>query len=764
MRQAAIILFIVELTLLAASAVAASLSRKPNRTAVSLLCAGLMIPVIGNLIIIISTTATRADYGFYIYFIGMDIAIYTLLNFIFKYCEIKWPHWSLRVLVYILLLSDVIQLALNVKFNHAFSHEMVMVDLKPYFRLVPYVGQSWHRIVCYGLFFASVLILTYKYRVTPKINAEKYTIILMVMLCAGLIETYYIVSKRPIDMSMIAFGVLGILIYYFAILYRPVKYLDRMLASIVSDLPEALFFFDLTGQCIWANKPAYDLVGIDEGRLGEVKQNLDFLFDGIDYDNYGWCRKVEIGEGDDYRIYYIENRPMMDDSSNVTGIFLSIRDDTENHLAMKREMYKSTHDSLTGLYAREYLLECMNKFLRTDKKSDYLVLYVNITNFNVINDVFGSEFGKKTLKHIASFLKGYIKGKAVYGMLTKHTYGIILKKENFHPDEIEERLTNFAIGDEGLEHHIEVNVGVYEVRPDDTEDVLLMLESARLATTKLTDDRPEHIAFYDDMLRDEIVYDQLISNQLHDAIRERQIRPYLQPIVNSTGTLVGAEALVRWIHPDDGFLSPAAFIPVFEKNGLIAEVDKHMWRCACEILADWKKRGINKFISINISPKDFYFLDVYSELMSLVKQFGIDPIFLRIEITESVMMTDSDDRLKLVSDLRDAGFIVEMDDFGSGFSSLNLLKDMSVDVLKIDMQFLKDSETNERANMIIRNIISMAEDLSIVSLTEGVETFDQFQKLAKMGCQLFQGYYFSKPLPVDEFENVWFRRRAGSQI
>jgi EAL domain-containing protein (putative c-di-GMP-specific phosphodiesterase class I) len=128
------------------------------------------------------------------------------------------------------------------------------------------------------------------------------------------------------------------------------------------------------------------------------------------------------------------------------------------------------------------------------------------------------------------------------------------------------------------------------------------------------------------------------------------------------------------------------------------------------------------------------------------------------------MMTDSDDRLKLVSDLRDAGFIVEMDDFGSGFSSLNLLKDMSVDVLKIDMQFLKDSETNERANMIIRNIISMAEDLSIVSLMEGVETFDQFQKLAKMGCQLFQGYYFSKPLPVDEFENVWFRRRAGSQI
>jgi EAL domain-containing protein (putative c-di-GMP-specific phosphodiesterase class I) len=219
---------------------------------------------------------------------------------------------------------------------------------------------------------------------------------------------------------------------------------------------------------------------------------------------------------------------------------------------------------------------------------------------------------------------------------------------------------------------------------------------------------------------------------------------------------MGAEALVRWIHPDEGFLSPGKFIPVFERNGLIAEVDRYMWRCACEILADWKKRGINKFISINISPKDFYFMDVVKEIKDLVAEFDIDPVNLRIEITETVMMTEAADRIKLVDDLRASGFIVEMDDFGSGYSSLNLLKDMPVDVLKIDMQFLKDSERNMRAGMIIKNIINMSEDLGIASLTEGVETAAQFEKLYAMGCKLYQGYYFSKPVPREDFEKQWF--------
>ena len=272
----------------------------------------------------------------------------------------------------------------------------------------------------------------------------------------------------------------------------------------------------------------------------------------------------------------------------------------------------------------------------------------------------------------------------------------------------------------------------------------------------IRDDNHNPVVYYDDKLRNEIIHNQLISNQVKDAIASKQIRPYLQPIVDSRGMLSGAEALVRWIHPEEGFMNPGMFIPLFERNGLIAEVDRYMWRCACEKLSDWKSRGIGNFISINISPKDLYYMDVVSELKSLVEEHGIDPVKLRIEITESAVMDDAVDIHKAISELRDYGFIIEMDDFGSGYSSLNLLKDMNIDVIKIDMQFLKDSERNMKAGLIIKHIISMSEDLEIDTLIEGVETAKQFENLYAMGCKLYQGYYFSKPVSVEDFEKQWF--------
>ena len=264
-----------------------------------------------------------------------------------------------------------------------------------------------------------------------------------------------------------------------------------------------------------------------------------------------------------------------------------------------------------------------------------------------------------------------------------------------------------------------------------------------------------HVAIYDEKIRKDVLWAQHISAQLKEAIANKHVLPYLQPIVDKHGKIVGAEALARWIHPQDGFLSPAAFIPVFEKNGMIIEIDRHMWRCACEILAGWEKEGRDLFISVNISPKDFYFMDVASELKALAAEYKIDPSRLRIEITETTMMTDVENRMKVLEDLRKEGFIVEMDDFGSGYSSLNLLKDMPVDVLKIDMQFLTASADEEKGRTILQNIIQLSEELGMFSLTEGVETKSQMEMLADMGCKLFQGYYFAKPLPLPEFDDFF---------
>ena len=344
----------------------------------------------------------------------------------------------------------------------------------------------------------------------------------------------------------------------------------------------------------------------------------------------------------------------------------------------------------------------------------------------------------------------------MYGRLSNNAFGILIDKEDFISKPSNENMSNFTVRGYNLEHRVQIKYGIYDFTRDEGDDIALFFDSARLATTKIKDNYQGCIAYYDDELRNEIIHNQLISNQLKEAIETNQIRPYLQPIVDSRGMLAGAEALVRWIHPDEGLMNPGEFIPVFERNGLIADVDKHMWKCACEMLADWKERGIDSFISINISPKDFYYLDVVTELKSLAEEYGINPKRLRVEITETAVMSDSVDILKLIADLREYGFIVEMDDFGSGYSSLNLLKDMSIDLIKIDMQFLKDSERNLKSSLIIKNIINMSEDLGIDTLTEGVETAKQYEMLYDMGCQLYQGYYFSKPVPLDKFEEQWF--------
>lgn len=301
----------------------------------------------------------------------------------------------------------------------------------------------------------------------------------------------------------------------------------------------------------------------------------------------------------------------------------------------------------------------------------------------------------------------------------------------------------------------------YEVVEKDI-DVSVMFDRAHLALSTINDNYKQHIAYYDNKMRDKVLWDQKITIGLSEALRSMQIRPYLQPITNREGKVVGAEALARWIHPVQGFLSPGLFITTLEKNGLIVEVDRHIWRCACQILSKWKEEHKDMFISVNISPKDFYYIDILSEITGLVKEYDIDPKKLRVEITETVMMTDADEKFGKLEELRKAGFIVEMDDFGSGYSWLNLLKDMPVDVLKIDMKFLANSDNIEKAHTIIKNIIKLSEELNIVSLTEGVETVQQYTELSDMGCKLFQGYYFAKPLPQNDYETFAFGEKRIS--
>ena len=755
MRLSLSVLFSVLIIALIVCMAFAKKSTKAIGNYVAFVLAGMIMPVLGNLIIILSSDQLIATIGYYIYSLGMDTAVYSILHFTYAYCEFGKPKPGMRALIYSLFLLDLAHYIANPFIEMSFTTERIIVEGKPYFRLVPYIFQTYHRVVCYGIFFAILIVFLVKGIKASRVYAEKYWIMFLAVAITGVVESYYIFSRKPMDMSMIGFGLFGLLVFFFALRYRPMRLMDRMLAGYASESSEALFFFDKSGACVWVNAPGRKLIGVSQDNYDNVKDNLCFLFGDINFDSTGWVRKLTLGTDDEAMYTFLTMKSITDENGNITGSYLSVRDITEEQREMKREMYNSTHDSVTGLYTKEYLYEQISKRLREDTDTHYMIGYMEIANLRLINDVFGKDFATLTLQKAAEFIVGGVSKKCLYGRLSDDSFGILIDKDDFETKPVDEKISNFTVSDGKLAHHILIHYGVYDINKDEEIDVPLFFDSARLATTMIKDTYQERVVYYDDNLRNEIIHNQLISNQLQEAIDTKQIRPYLQPIVDEQGLLAGAEALVRWIHPDEGFMNPGQFIPVFERNGLIADVDRHMWRCACEVLADWKARGINSFISINISPKDFYYMDVVSELKSLVKEFGIEPVRLRVEITETVMVNDSIDILKIVNELREYGFIVEMDDFGSGYSSLNLLKDMNIDVVKIDMQFLKDSERNRKSITIIKNIINMTEELEMASLTEGVETAKQYEYLYAMGCKLYQGYYFSKPVPVEDFEKQW---------
>lgn len=375
----------------------------------------------------------------------------------------------------------------------------------------------------------------------------------------------------------------------------------------------------------------------------------------------------------------------------------------------------------------------------------------------MINDLFGAKVGDSVLVNCARMLEDQVNGALIYGRIGNDIFGVLMPKAIYDEEHFanEAQKAFASCMDKNAFFPLINYIGVYEIT-DRTIPVSVMCDRARMAIATIKGDYHKRVAYYDDVLRENIRYEQELISELDDAIREGQLKMYLQPQVSTEGKILGGEALVRWQHPVKGMIAPIAFIPVFEKNGLISDVDKYMWESACKQLRKWKDEGKEDlYISVNISPRDFYLLNIYQVFTELVNKYDIAPQNLKLEITETAVVIDLQRQMELIERLRRIGFVVEMDDFGSGYSSLNMLKDIHVDVLKIDMAFLRKAEDEERSKKILQMIISLSGQLGMPVITEGVETAEQVEILTEMGCDMFQGYYFAKPMEVEKFEELY---------
>lgn len=414
--------------------------------------------------------------------------------------------------------------------------------------------------------------------------------------------------------------------------------------------------------------------------------------------------------------------------------------------------YRLEHDELTGLLNRDGFCENTEKMLNAFPGRPHMLVCFNISRFSVINDLLGTAAGNKILQECARRFKKAMQGIGICGRLESDHFVICCPKSYFSIDTMLS-LARQGFNEIGVSDRVIINFGIYEI-DDPTLPVAQMCERANLALAMAKGNHLVPYAYYDEKLRSSIIAEQEIASEMETALEERQFLVYLQPVHSlSDGEPIGAEALVRWKHPVRGMIPPQIFIPIFEKSGFIARLDHYVWEEACKILKTWRETGKRLLpISVNLSRRSIYDVNLADDLKLLLTHYEIDPEYLKLEVTETAYTDNPEQLYDTVKLLREEGFTIMMDDFGSGYSSLNMLKELPVDVLKIDMKFLEGFETSSRAGSIVAAILRMSRWLNIPVVAEGVETTEQIMFLHSIGCDQIQGYYFAKPMDVQAFD------------
>lgn len=527
----------------------------------------------------------------------------------------------------------------------------------------------------------------------------------------------------------------------------------RLLNFGVQQMGIGILFLDEKRRCVYANRHAFNLLHSESNLDSVYKAFKDWMNSlGVEHTAAAWTRLFENQNRE--RLYKVRYRHLLNDDNKPIGYMYTIQnlsDIVENGTG---EQYRLTHDDLTGLYNREGFAQAAQSKVR-DSDKPYILLYSNIKDFKLFNQLFGLEKGNDILINIADMMIQHVKDEDVYGRINGDHFALCMPRERFDEKSFKKLVREITGKVTSKSYSLHMQVGVYEIIDPDM-DITLMCDRAYMACKSIKKDGVCEIAWYSDEMLVNALLEKEILSSFDFAIINRQFGIYLQPQVYADGKVFGAEALARWIHPENGLIQPGVFIDVLERADLIYKLDRYIWELAALQLAKWKDTVRSKTaISVNVSPKDLYYLDIKKEFTELITKYQIDPALFNIEITETAVTSDVNKCAKLILELQKAGFKVEIDDFGSGYSSLNMLKDINADVLKIDMGFLRKTENQDRALVILNYTIDMAHELGMSVITEGVETKEQLEYLKKMDCNMFQGYYFDKPMPVEEFEEKY---------
>ena len=432
-------------------------------------------------------------------------------------------------------------------------------------------------------------------------------------------------------------------------------------------------------------------------------------------------------------------------------------------LSEDRDILRWTErDHLTGLYNKEFFYRYAAQLDAYHKDAPADAILLNINHFRTLNDRYGKSYGDEVLKRVAESMLEIV----------KDTGGIVCRSEadTFliycpHCGDYDAMLAKAGVsmpGSGGSGSRVRMRMGVY-ANVDKTLDVERRFDRAKMAADTVRGNYAKSIGLFDNTLRETELRSEQLIEDFPAALRERQFLVFFQPkfdVHRDEPMLSSAEALVRWRHPKLGMISPGVFIPLFENNGLIQALDQYVWADAAAHIRAWKERlGVALPVSVNVSRVDLLDPSLVDKLQLIVSGNGLSYGELLLEITESAYTADAEQIIQKVHQLRRLGFRIEMDDFGSGYSSLSMLSSLPIDALKLDMQFIRNAFQQHKDTRLLEAMIRLAESFEVPTIAEGVETEEQLLALKAMGCDIVQGYYFSRPLPAGEFEAFLIENR-----
>jgi diguanylate cyclase (GGDEF)-like protein/PAS domain S-box-containing protein len=485
--------------------------------------------------------------------------------------------------------------------------------------------------------------------------------------------------------------------------------------------------------------------------------------------NYETSRQKKDGALFDVNVW---TATLLDHEGQISGIMAIVEDITERKQAAERIQYLAYHDTLTGLPNRVLFEEHLTEAIAQADPAlrPLAVMFLSLDRFKKFNDTLGHIIGDQLLRSVAERLSTSLGQGDTIACFTSDEFAFLLTEVRDEDDaaEMSRSLQSileapFEIEEQELYVTASIGIGLY---PHDGTDAQSLLKNAGAALYRAKQQGGNNYQFYTPDMNERALKRLALENQLRWALERKEFRVYYQPQVSiGTGQIVGMEALVRWQHPEMGLVSPAEFIPLAEDTGLIAPIGEWVLRSACAQTKSWRDCGFTFLrVSVNLSPRQFQQPDLVLMIERQLKETGLDPAYLELEVTESSVMKNAESAISTLRELKAMGIKISIDDFGSGYSSLSYLKHLPIDVLKIDQSFVRDMTADPKDAAIVMAIIQLAHSLQLKVNAEGVETEEQLRFLRLLRCDEMQGFLFCRPLPVEAFEQLLIEGRSLSTM